>query len=624
MFKLNCVLPYAVAVPAGFVLLWQLIKRWYPWIPEDFAFLSKLIRGLRLLSFYRKNNIAVCDRLAEVAKATPDHPFLVYEDDKFSYMQMHKWVNKCGRTFRSMGVQPKDKVGLMMMNEPAFIAVWLGCNRIGAICSFLNFNLRSKSLMHCIDLSDTKIIIAGSDAAILEALNEVESELKERGIEVYVYGEIYKSNGLFNILFADKEISDDIPRSWREDVTSADVIGYIFTSGTTGFPKAVNMDNRKFFAGAVLLSFANPSPSDVIYTSLPLYHSSGLCIGVTGAIVHGCTCVLRKKFSASKFWPDCCKYNVTIVQYIGEILRYVCKQPETPEDTKHSVRLIIGNGLRPDVWKQFLERYGADIHVLEFYAATEGNVGFVNQHNKFGCVGTFSPLLRKFGSAIIKFDVNTEELVRDKNGRPIRCGPNEPGLLVAKITAHTAISSYKGKKSLTEKKVLKNLFKEGDSYFNTGDLLMYDDQHRLYFCDRVGDTFRWKGENVSTNEVSDTVVHAEGIRECNVYGVQVPGHDGRAGMVTVVLESDELDCEALYKHVEHALPSYARPMFVRVQPELEVTGTFKQRKVNLQKEGFDLEKVSGDKLFYMNIQAKTYSPITPEIQKKIETGEIRL
>uniref|UniRef100_H2Z7X6 Very long-chain fatty acid transport protein n=1 Tax=Ciona savignyi TaxID=51511 RepID=H2Z7X6_CIOSA len=623
--------PYAVAVPAGFVLIWQLIKRWYPWIPNDIAFLSKMIKALRTMAYYRKKDIAVCDRLAEVAKSTPEHPAILYEEEIFSYGQMHKLTNQYAHAFRSLGVQSGHKVGLIMMNEPHYIAIWLGCNRIGAVCSFLNFNLKSKSLLHCIDLSEIKILVAGCDPSILAALKNIENELEDRGITVYFEALaplVGRSCFCHSVCYYVETItlasSEDIPRSWRGDVKHRDPICYIFTSGTTGLPKAVNVDNSKCFAGAAILGFAEPKPYDVVYTSLPLYHSSGAIIGIVGAIHHGCTVALRKKFSASNFWPDCRKYNVTIVQYIGEILRYVCKQPVTPEDRNHSVRTIVGNGLRPDVWKQFLSRFGAHIHVLEFYAATEGNVGFINLPNKFGCIGTYSPLIRAIGnSPIIKFDVETEELIRDSNGRPIKCPPNEPGLLVGKITNSTRISSYKGKEALTEKKVLRNLFKQGDAFFNTGDLLMYDDEYRLYFCDRVGDTFRW-GENVSTNEVSDTIADAGGIKECNVYGVKVPGHDGRAGMVTVVLEAEELDGASLYQHMVDSLPSYARPLFVRVQDELEVTGTFKRRKVNLQNEGFDLTKVGDDKLYFMCSEMKAYVPLNDEMQKKIEDGDLRL
>uniref|UniRef100_H2Z7X9 Very long-chain fatty acid transport protein n=1 Tax=Ciona savignyi TaxID=51511 RepID=H2Z7X9_CIOSA len=565
--------------------------------------------------------------LAEVAKSTPEHPAILYEEEIFSYGQMHKLTNQYAHAFRSLGVQSGHKVGLIMMNEPHYIAIWLGCNRIGAVCSFLNFNLKSKSLLHCIDLSEIKILVAGCDPSILAvrlvmgwSSDILLHQNQLLGSKICCVLECHPEPPLY------KASSEDIPRSWRGDVKHRDPICYIFTSGTTGLPKAVNVDNSKCFAGAAILGFAEPKPYDVVYTSLPLYHSSGAIIGIVGAIHHGmcCTVALRKKFSASNFWPDCRKYNVTIVQYIGEILRYVCKQPVTPEDRNHSVRTIVGNGLRPDVWKQFLSRFGAHIHVLEFYAATEGNVGFINLPNKFGCIGTYSPLIRAIGnSPIIKFDVETEELIRDSNGRPIKCPPNEPGLLVGKITNSTRISSYKGKEALTEKKVLRNLFKQGDAFFNTGDLLMYDDEYRLYFCDRVGDTFRW-GENVSTNEVSDTIADAGGIKECNVYGVKVPGHDGRAGMVTVVLEAEELDGASLYQHMVDSLPSYARPLFVRVQDELEVTGTFKRRKVNLQNEGFDLTKVGDDKLYFMCSEMKAYVPLNDEMQKKIEDGDLRL
>uniref|UniRef100_H2Z7X4 Very long-chain fatty acid transport protein n=1 Tax=Ciona savignyi TaxID=51511 RepID=H2Z7X4_CIOSA len=612
--------PYAVAVPAGFVLIWQLIKRWYPWIPNDIAFLSKMIKALRTMAYYRKKDIAVCDRLAEVAKSTPEHPAILYEEEIFSYGQMHKLTNQYAHAFRSLGVQSGHKVGLIMMNEPHYIAIWLGCNRIGAVCSFLNFNLKSKSLLHCIDLSEIKILVAGCDPSILATITECHPEPP---LCFVIFGHKRKYPR-FILFLTDKASSEDIPRSWRGDVKHRDPICYIFTSGTTGLPKAVNVDNSKCFAGAAILGFAEPKPYDVVYTSLPLYHSSGAIIGIVGAIHHGCTVALRKKFSASNFWPDCRKYNVTIVQYIGEILRYVCKQPVTADDKNHQIRIALGNGMRPDVWTKFLDRFGHSIQIFEFYASTEGNAGFVNMFNKFGCVGTCSPIMKKIGGyAFVQYDRDTGNPIRNEKGRCIEVGLNEPGVLIAKVTKSAKYQPYKGDLKMTQRKLLHNVFKEGDEYYNSGDVLVIDGEYKLTFYDRVGDTFRWKGENVSTNEVSDTIADAGGIKECNVYGVKVPGCDGRAGMAAIVIgENNDFSLTNLYRFLINVLPKYAVPIFIRVSPELEITSTLKMRKTTLQTEGFDISRVN-DPIYVLDPDSQTYAPLTPEIFQKIENCSLR-
>lgn len=326
-------------------------------------------------------------------------------------------------------------------------------------------------------------------------------------------------------------------------------------------------------------------------------------------------------------WPDCRKYNVTIVQYIGETMRYVCAQPPTDEDRNHCVRAVIGNGLRPDVWKILLDRYGEHIHVFELYAATEGNIGFINLFNKFGCVGTLSPFYQLVtGAYVVKFDSDAEEIKRDKNGRAILADWNEPGLVIGQIKKNFEISSYKGAEKLTNKKILLNVFKKGDQYFNSGDLMMRDKNYCMHFCDRVGDTYRWKGENVSTNEVGDILSAAPQIYMANVYGVEVPGNEGRAGMVALILNEGvkTLNGAELYKFVCNSLPHYSRPLFLRVDRDLEVTGTFKLKKVALKSQGFDPKLCENAALYVIDHKLKTYTPITIKLNQEIKSGKYRL
>ncbi|NXT03387.1 S27A2 synthetase, partial [Jacana jacana] len=339
-------------------------------------------------------------------------------------------------------------------------------------------------------------------------------------------------------------------------------------------------------------------PDDVIYTTLPLYHSAGLLIGVGGCFEVGATCVLRAKFSASQFWDDCRRYNVTVIQYVGELMRYLCSTPKRPNDREHGVRMALGNGLRAEVWKEFLRRFGP-ISIWEFYGATEGNAGFINYTGKIGAVGRANVFLKAFAPfELIKYNVEEDEPVRDERGLCIRVGPGETGLLVIKITKNTPFHGYAGDSQKTEKKVLRDVLVKGDAFFNSGDLLMIDQERFVYFQDRVGDTFRWKGENVATTEVEATLATVDFIQEVNVYGVAVPGCEGRCGMAAIRLKAGAtFQGQDLYTFTGDTLPVYAAPRFLRIQDALEVTGTFKQCKGNLVKEGFD-PKVIKDPLFF--------------------------
>ncbi|NWZ28343.1 S27A2 synthetase, partial [Asarcornis scutulata] len=338
--------------------------------------------------------------------------------------------------------------------------------------------------------------------------------------------------------------------------------------------------------------------TDHIYTTLPLYHSAGLLIGVGGCLEMGATCVLRSKFSASQFWDDCRRYNVTVIQYVGELMRYLCNTPKRDNDQKHGVRLAVGNGLRAEVWKEFLQRFGP-ISIWEFYGATEGNAGFINYTGKIGAVGRANPFLKSFAPfELIKYNVEQDEPVRDERGLCIRVRPGETGLLVIKITKNTPFYGYAGDSKKTEKKILRDVLVKGDAFFNSGDLLMMDHEKFVYFQDRVGDTFRWKGENVATTEVEATLAMVNFIQEVNVYGVSVPGCEGKCGMAAIRLKPGmSFEGENLYAFTKETLPSYAAPRFVRIQEALEITGTFKQCKGNLVREGFD-PNIIKDPLFF--------------------------
>ncbi|XP_008565141.1 PREDICTED: very long-chain acyl-CoA synthetase, partial [Galeopterus variegatus] len=404
------------------------------------------------------------------------------------------------------------------------------------------------------------------------AVEEVLPSLKKDDVFIYYVSRTSNTDGIDSLLDKVDEVSSEpIPESWRSEVTFSTPALYIYTSGTTG-----------------------------------------------------ATLALRAKFSASQFWDDCRKYNVTVIQYIGELLRYLCNTPQKPSDRDHKVRAAMGNGLRADVWREFIKRFG-DIHIYEFYASTEGNIGFLNYTRKIGAVGRVNYLQKKVITyELIKYDVEKDEPVRDGNGYCIRVPKGEVGLLICRITQLTPFTGYAGGKTHTEKKKLRDVFKKGDLYFNSGDLLVIDHENFIYFHDRVGDTFRWKGENVATTEVADTVGLVDFIQEVNVYGVPIPGHEGRIGMASIKMkENHEFDGKKLFQHIADYLPTYARPRFLRIQDTIEITGTFKHRKVTLAEEGFN-PAVIKDALYFLDDTAKMYVPMTEDIYKAISDKTLKL
>lgn len=372
--------------------------------------------------------------------------------------------------------------------------------------------------------------------------------------------------------------------------------------------------------------FYGIGPSDVIYDTLPLYHTAGGILGAGQMILCGATVVIRRKFSASQFWADCVKYQCTVAQYIGEICRYLLAQPHRPEETQHRVRLMFGNGIKPHIWRQFQSRFGVPL-IGEFYGATEGNCNIVNFENRVGAVGFTSRIAPwLYPVTLVKVDPVTGEPVRDSQGLCVHVQPGELGELAGKIVKGNPVREFDGyvNKKATEKKILHDVFWKGDTAFMTGDVLLMDELGYLYFHDRTGDTFRWRGENVSTNEVEAVISSQVGLRDAVVYGVNVPGLEGSAGMAAIVDEDSSLDLEALAMALQRSLPPYARPVFLRLLPTVDTTGTFKLKKTELRKEGFDPNAIT-DRLLYSNPAAQgKYAPLTPAVYADICSGKIRV
>uniref|UniRef100_A0A8C2WRG8 long-chain-fatty-acid--CoA ligase n=2 Tax=Cyclopterus lumpus TaxID=8103 RepID=A0A8C2WRG8_CYCLU len=627
LHRARCNMYIWFTVVAGLALLSiSLLGTFCPHLGEDCAYiLASLKLGLRLFKYKSsKPFYSVLDCFLDAVKRHPTKVFVHFEGREYSYGDMDKRSNKVARALQAEArLKEGDSVALFLANEPSFVWTWLGLAKLGCPAALLNFNIRSKSLLHCFSCCGAKVLIASQE--LQGALEEVLPTLREQGISVYLMSETCSIEGI-NTLSDKISRASDLPlsRDLRANINIRSTALYIYTSGTTGLPKAAVVTHERVWAASFIQAVCGVTSEDIFYINLPLYHSAGFLIGMIGGMERGITIVLRRKFSASQFWDDCRKYNVTVMQYIGETMRYLCNTPRKDGEKNHRVRIAIGNGVRTDIWSEFLNRFG-DIKVRELYAATEGNIGFINYTSKIGAVGRVNFVHRFFFPyTLIKFDTEKEEPVRNSEGLCIEAATGETGLLVGRVTRRSPFVGYAGNQQQTEKKRLRDVMKKGDLYFNTGDLLWFDDMKFVYFQDRVGDTFRWKGENVATSEVADILTMANCIFEANVYGVKVEGHEGRIGMAAVTLqEGEDFDSLHTYKQVVNYLPAYARPRFLRIQPCLEMTGTFKMKKVKLVEEGFNPAHIE-DPLYFLDPEKKMYVPLTEDIYRAIACRDIKL
>ncbi|XP_022069109.2 long-chain fatty acid transport protein 6 [Acanthochromis polyacanthus] len=614
------------AVVAGIFSAHVLQKLCFPFFWRDLFFLLKVIRyGVRLELFKLTSSVCtVLDRFIQQAQRIPNKPFVIYNGNVHTYRDIEQRSNRLANVFlEKVHLRKGDCVALLMSNEPDFLCVWFGLAKIGCSVAFLNTNIKSKSLIHCFNCCGAKTLIVGSDLA--ECLDGTLTSLLEDNIQVWTMKSQSEHTHMHTLLDKLDAASDQlVPAALHVTTSLKSPTLYIFTSGTTGLPKAAVITHLQSLKAAAGLWAFGATEDDVVYIPLPLYHSAASLIGIGGTIHLGATCILKKKFSASQFWNDCRTHNVTIFQYIGELCRYLCNQPKTEVDKVHKVRMGVGNGLRQDVWREFQSRFG-NIKMCEVYGSTEGNLCFMNHIGKIGTVGRsnfFYRLLFKYD--LVKYDMVKDEPVRNQYGfcQPVQKG--ETGLLLSRVSVLSPFFGYAGSKQLTEKKLMRNVFVKGDTYFNTGDLMAEDQGGFICFRDRVGDTFRWKGENVATTEVTEILGLVDFIQEVNVYGVEIPGHEGRAGMAAVIIRPGLMfDGKKLFEHAMKDLPAYARPLFIRLQEVMEMTSTFKQQKFQLVQSGFNPSKIS-DPLFVLDYQQRSYIPLTDLIYQSIITGERKL
>ena len=595
--------------------MFSTIAREYKYI----RFFVKLLGRSKKLD--KNKSLTVPDMIEESIDKFPNNIAIEFEDKSYTYLDLDKESNQVANWAIKKGYKTGDVVALLMENKPEFIFIWLGLSKLGITIACLNNNIKSKSLAHCIQTSKSKSLILSSD--LIDNYSSAE-DLIDNQLSVYVSGD--KVQGFENIDDDNEKNTNRPNSSIRKTLTNSESLFYIYTSGTTGLPKASNFSHQKFAVGSGLQMFSlNMKSTDKTYLVLPLYHATGGVVGLGSTLFTGGTVVLRKKFSVEKFWEDCAKYNVTVITYIGELFRYLISAPKNEFEKQHNIRGMYGNGLRPDVWKVVQDRFGIN-NIIEFYGASEGNVSLTNVDSRFGSIGRIPPYAKNaLPTKIVKFDVVNEKVVRNEDGFCIECGDDEAGEVIGLIPNEDKFSGkFEGytDKEATEKKILKDVFEKGDQWFSSGDLLKRDKDGYYFFVDRIGDTFRWKSENVATSEVSEAISTFAGVKEANVYGVLVPGEDGRAGMASIV-PGEEFSINGLYEHLSQHLPKYSIPVFIRISKEIEVTGTFKYKKTDLVKDGFDPSVVK-DQMYYASTSENDYIDLDANVFKKISDHELKL
>jgi len=589
----------------------------------DFVFIRGALRALRMTTHIAKNpKRTFPDVIEELAQRFGDKPALLSANETFTYRNLFERSNRYSRWALSEELAKGETVCLLMPNRPEFMAIWLGIVRAGGVTALLNTNLVGPSLAHCIDIVSPKHIIIAAE--LVGQFESIRPYLKSVP-KVWLHGETAGIAPRIDLVvgtLSDKPLAS----AERPAISIEDHALYIYTSGTTGMPKAANVNHyRVMLASYGFAGVMGTKASDRNYVCLPMHHTAGGLCAIGSLLVNGGSVYIRERFSVREFWDDIVNNDCTMMQYIGELCRYLVNSPPQPNETKHRLRLACGNGMRPDIWEEFKARFRIPL-ILEFYAATEGNVLMFNFEGKTGAIGRLPWFIEhRFPTALVRFDVETEQPVRNAQGFCIPCGPNEVGEAIGKILNDpekpgNRFEGYANQQE-TEKKILRNVFAPNDIWFRTGDLMRKDENGYFYFVDRIGDTFRWKGENVSTSEVAETINRFPGIKDTNVYGVSVAGHEGRAGMAAIVCQ--DCDLAAFHRHLEVCLPDYARPVFLRIRKDIEVTATFKQRKVDLVKESFDPDKTT-DPLYFNDPSKRAFVPLDKALYEQIQSGQQRV
>jgi fatty-acyl-CoA synthase len=596
-------------------------------IRREYIYISSILRTLWLLRQVKPGATRlICDIVAAHARKTPAAPAILCGDEMLTYAQVDARANQYAHWAIAQGIARGQAVALLMENRPDFLCAWLGLFKAGAAVALINTNLTGEALAHSIAIAAPRHAIVGAElAASFESARPYLKDVPRawiQGASARAGATENKDGDMDAVLAA--QPGTDPGMAARGGLTARDRAFFIYTSGTTGLPKAANFSHmRMLFMMSGFVGALRPRATDRIYDPLPLYHSTGGVCAVGLAFFSGGALIIKRRFSVHEFWSDIHASGATMFQYVGELCRYLLNAPPSPLDQGHKIRAITGNGLSASIWQEFQARFAIP-RIVEFYGATESNVSMLNYDGTVGAVGRVPDYSERLLPArVIRFDVETEMSVRGPDGLCIECGPDEAGECVGGMSkrAGREFEGYTNKAD-SDRKMLRDVFRNGDIWFRTGDLMRRDEYGYFYFVDRIGDTFRWKGENVATSEVSANLGRVAGVREASVYGVHVPGAEGRAGMASLVVDAD-FDITTLAAQLKPRLPPYARPIFLRLSPRIDVTGTFKQRKIDLVREGFDPAAIA-DPLYWLDPATGSYEPLTPERYADIAEGLVKL
>jgi fatty-acyl-CoA synthase len=560
--------------------------------------------------------------IEELAARHGDAPALQSDRECFSYRELVARSNRYCRWALMQGIQKGDVVGLLMTNRPEYFAIWLGITSAGGVVALLNTNLQGASLAHCMNVVRPQHIVVAGD--LVESIASALPAL-DGNPAIWIHGADHASFARIDA-FIDR-LSPDSTAGERPQLSIDDLALHIYTSGTTGMPKAANVSHARmlqwsyWFAGMIGIQ-----PDDRMYNCLPMYHSIGGVLVPGAMLVAGGSVVVRDTFSVSQFWNDVVRWDCTMFQYIGEFSRYLVHAPVSNDERNHRIRMACGNGMSSEVWRDFQSRFQIP-QILEFYASTEGGLSLFNVEGEPGAVGRVPAYLaHRFAPVLVKFDAERGVPFRNEQGFCIPCDLNEPGEALARVLGDPsqAGSRFEGytDRSATKNKLLRNVFEQGDVWVRTGDLMRKNEKGFFFFVDRIGDTFRWKGENVATTEVAEALSTFPGVQHAIVYGVKIAGADGRIGMAAIACDTRP-DFSALRQHLTQSLPVYARPAFIRLLDKFEVTGTFKYSKSELIIQGYNPDLTS-DALYFNNPETQALQPMDRALYSRIQAGQIRL
>jgi len=584
--------------------------------PKELGVLSRFTQKMSKVIQNPKHSIGI--RVEQLAEEKPKDIALYFQDSSWTWQEFNEESNRIANYFLNLGLKPKDTVAIMLENSPDYLFLTTGINKIQGISALININQKRQALTHGFNLVEPKWIIVDGDS--LPSFNEIVKTLPHKKDQIFVVNNPENiQHDFINLPKELESVSKNNPFTTFNSVVR-ETIFYMFTSGTTGLPKAVIMEGFKLYTQALILGIglAQLIPQDVVYIAMPLYHNVPMGIAWLAAIIEGATTALRKRFSAFEFWKDIQKYQITFTTHVGEIPRYLLNQPPSNYEKNHTLKKMLGLGLRKEIWEKFKSRFQID-HIYEFYGLTEGHRTLYNADEVPGMVGRNT----QQGLVLAKVNPETGEFYKDEKGYCIQCAPGDIGMALIKIEKKTFFTGYKNKEE-NQKTIMHNVFKEEDKYFNTGDMLKLHEDLWVSFTDRFGDTFRWKGENVSTLEVEDILNSFFAIHMSAVYGVAIHNTEGKAGMAAIQLNpSVKFDINELSRFVIEVLPKYSIPIFIRIRDELETTGSKKIKKKDLKRETYNIEKIQ-DQLFFWDSAIKKYIALDNLIYQNIIEGNLKL